>query len=182
VRSPSDRVEADLRDYARLQVRAGLLTADEMVAEVAEAIAAELPGLDAAVLARAWLAAERRALIEDQQSWPEITDHDRLQAALGDLESAGCGVLQGCEDHWSAQALLRESGPMAVVWFTPGDVWHAVDHGMLEVNVWHGTGANIAPGDALLDQVIATFAQHGLASRYDEGRVEVDAHWHRRTS
>jgi len=78
--------------------------------------------------------------------------------------------------------VLDTQSPPGVVWFTPGDVWHAIDHGMLEVNVWHATGANIAPGDALLGVVVDAFARHGLSARYDEGRVEVDAHWHRRVS
>ncbi|MEJ7744502.1 MAG: hypothetical protein WKF73_19385 [Nocardioidaceae bacterium] len=32
----------------------------------------------------------------------------------------------------------------------PPDVWHAVEHGMLEINVWHGSSANVAAGDQLL--------------------------------
>ena len=174
------KLEQELRDFARLQVRAGLLDDGAMQAEVAEAISAELPGLDSAVLARAWLAVARRELLADQQAWPESTDHDRLQAAFADLQSAGLAVLQGCEDHWVARATLDAESPAGVVWFTPSDVWHAIDHGMLEVNVWHATGANIAPGDALLDAVVGAFARHGLSAHYDEGRVEVAAHWHRR--
>jgi len=180
LRSRSERHEADLRDFARLQVRAGLLGADEMLREVSEAVAAELPSIDAGVMARAWLAAERKQLVADQQTWPEVTDHDRLQEVFAELARAGFGVLQGCEDHWVAQALIDAAHPRAVVWFTAPDVWHAIDHGMLEVNVWHGTGANIAPGDAVLDEVVDAFGRHGLTAKYDEGRVEVDAHWHRR--
>jgi len=174
------KLEQELRDFARLQVRAGLLDGAAMQAEVAEAISAELPGLDSAVLARAWLAAARQQLLADQTTWSEATDHDRLQAAFADLQAAGFAVLQGCEDHWAARAVLDAQSPPGVVWFTPGDVWHAIDHGMLEVNVWHATGANIAPGDALLGVVVDAFARHGLSAHSDEGRVEVDAHWHRR--
>jgi len=94
-------------------------------------------------------------------------------------------VLQGCEDHWAAKALLDEraavgSPPRGVAWFTAPDVWHAVDEGMLEVNLWHGNTANAAPGDALLDEVVAAFGRHGLEAHFDEGRIEVAAHWHRR--
>ena len=66
------------------------------------------------------------------------------------------------------------------IWFTAPDVWHAVDDGMLEVNLWHGTSANVAPGDHLLDAVLSCLARHGLRARFDEGRIEVDAHWQRR--
>ena len=61
----------------------------------------------------------------------------------------------------------------------PG-VWHAVDEGMLEVNVWHGSTANAAPGDELLDHVLGVLEKHGLAAHFDEGRIEVSAHWHKR--
>lgn len=178
----SQRLEADLRDFARLQVRAGLLTPELMQAEVAAAVAAELPGLDAPLLARAWLAAARKDLLAEQAGWPQVTDHDRLSDAFEALESAGIAVLQGCDDHWVAQAVLDRDHPRAVAWFTPTDVWHAIDEGMLEVNVWHGSSANIAPGDTLLDEVVAAFASAGLEAHYDEGRIEVAAHWHRRTA
>jgi hypothetical protein len=48
------------------------------------------------------------------------------------------------------------------------------------VNLWHGTTANAAPGDALLGDVLAAFADAGLDAHFDEGRIEVAAHWHRR--
>jgi len=51
---------------------------------------------------------------------------------------------------------------------------------MLEVNVWHANTANVAPGDALLDLVVEAFAARGLHAHFDEGRVEVSAHWQRR--
>jgi hypothetical protein len=119
----------------------------------------------------------------DQESWPEATDYERLQSAFEELELLDVVVLQGCEDHRAAKALLDERAgdpPRGVAWFTPSDVWHAVDEGMLEVNLWHGTTANAAPGDALLDEALGVFEKHGLAAHFDEGRIEVDAHWHKR--
>jgi hypothetical protein len=67
-----------------------------------------------------------------------------------------------------------------VAWFTPADVWHAVDEGMLEVNLWHGTTANAAPEDDLLYDVLGILEKHGLRAQFDEGRIEVDAHWQKR--
>jgi hypothetical protein len=51
---------------------------------------------------------------------------------------------------------------------------------MLEVNLWHGDSANAAPGDVLLDDVLAAFDAQGLPARFDEGRIEVAARWQRR--
>jgi hypothetical protein len=187
---PTDpTAEQQVRDFARVGVRAGLLSADELHAEVVEAITTELPDRagEAHALADAWVGEAREQLRVDQESWPEATDHERLQTAFDELEIADVVVLQGCEDHWAAKRLIEErtaagDPPRGVAWFTPADVWHAVDEGMLEVNLWHGTTANVAPGDELLDDVLGTLEKHGLRARFDEGRIEVDAHWHKRTS
>jgi hypothetical protein len=173
-----------LRDFARLQVRAGLLDDETCRREVAAAVASETKDVDAKALARSWVAAERQQLLDDQVSWSRPTDHDRLLAAFDELSSAGIVVLQGVEDHWTATAELERLASAGtsvdgVAWFTHPDVWHAIDHGMLEINVWHPDTANVAPGDALLDGVIACLERHGLSAHFDEGRIEVGAHWHR---
>ena len=174
-------IDEELQDFARLQVRAGLLDEAEALREVREAIDAEIPGTDSEILARAWLAGARKDLLAEQTSWPEETDHDRLAAVFGVLEANGVAVLQGCADHWAAKALLeRRDDLLGVAWFLPSDVWHAIDEGMLEVNLWHSTGANCAPGDELLDRVVNVFTRHGLPAHFDEGRIEVSAYWHRR--
>jgi Domain of unknown function (DUF6891) len=179
--------EQHVREFTRACVRAGLLSSDELHDEVVQAIAGDLPERagEADELARAWVDEAREELRVDQQSWPEATDYERLQSALQEIELGDVAVLQGCEDHWVAKRLLDERAeggapPRGVVWFTPSDVWHAVDEGMLEVNLWHGTTANAAPGDALLDDVLGVLEKHGLTAHFDEGRIEVDAHWHRR--
>ena len=174
-----------LRDYARLQVRTGFLDSAALVAEVAEAITDELPGADAVVLAEHWLAEESAALSREQRFWPAMTDYYRLEAAFAELAFAGVVVLRACEDHWSANAELKRLAtagrrPRGIAWFTSPDVWHAIDHGMLELNVWHGDTANVAPGDELLDLVLDVLSRHGLLAHFDEGRIEVGASWLRR--
>jgi hypothetical protein len=185
--APDPVAEQHVRDYARACVRGGLLSSDDLHREVTEAIADELPDRagSAAELAEAWVREAREELRVDQESWPEATDYERLQTAFAELELADVVVLQGCDDHWAAKAVLDErtaagDPPRGVAWFTPSDVWHAVDEGMLELNVWHGTTANVAPGDGLLDDVLGVLEKHGISAHFDEGRVEVDAYWHRR--
>lgn len=175
-------MEQELRDFARLQVRADLSASDQQRADVAEAIAAELAGVDADVLARAWLAAAANDWRAEAATWQRPTDHERLQSAFASLEAAGVPVLQGVFDHWAAQSELNRlagdgAAPRGIAWFTASDVWHAIDHGMLELNVWHGDSANVAPGDPLLDEVLAVLADHGLPGHFDEGRIEISAHW-----
>ena len=187
-REPSQPLtEQHVREFTRACVRAGLMSAEELRAEVLEAITEELPGraAEAEELATAWIDEAREELRVDQESWPEATDYERLQTAFEELELSDVVVLQGCEDHWAAKAVLDERAsagnpPRGIAWFTPADVWHAVDEGMLEVNLWHGSTANAAPGDELLDDVLGVLEKHGLAAHFDEGRIEVGAHWHKR--
>jgi hypothetical protein len=180
-RTPED----ELQDWARLQVRAGFLDADRMRAEVVSAVEAEMPGIDAQILARAWLGGASAQLRRDAAEWPAETDFDRLQAVFTECCEHDVPVLQGVEDHWAAKAELdrrttQGAVPRGILWFTASDVWHAVDHGMLEVNLWHGSTANAAPGDGLLDAVLTCFTRHGLRAHFDEGRIEVAASWQRR--
>jgi hypothetical protein len=179
--------EEHVRAFTRSCVRAGLLGPDELQAEVAAAIAAELPDHkdDAHDLAATWIALERDEAVREQDGWPEATDYERLQTAFAELEHLDVVVLQGCEDHWAAKAELDRLAavhrtPLGIAWFTPADVWHAIDEGMLEVNLWHGTTANAAPGDDLLDDVLNVIEKHGLEAHFDEGRIEVAARWEKR--
>ena len=43
---------------------------------------------------------------------------------------------------------------------------------MLEINLWHGDTANVAPGEPLLDLVLGMLARHGIPAVFDEGRIE----------
>ncbi|TCJ28920.1 DUF6891 domain-containing protein [Nocardioides jejuensis] len=178
----TERAERELRAFARLQVRAGLLNDDQQLAEVTEAIQAELGGADAGILGRAWLAAARRELLEEQAGWPATTDVDRLRVAFVECQQHGVKVLAGVEDHWAARRALEENAGQlhGVIWFVPMDVWHAVDTPMLEINLWHADGANAADGDPLATSVLACLERHGLRARFDEGRIEVAALWQRR--
>jgi hypothetical protein len=177
---------AQLRNYARVQVWSGFRPLSEVRADVLEAVREETPDTDEAErLTDELLADAQDSLAEAAGTWPSVTAFDRLQAAFSELEADGIVVLQACEDHWTANELLQrrtaEGSPVrGVAYFTHSDVWHAVDHGMLEINVWHGSSANVAEGDELLDHVRQTLGRHGIDSLFDEGRIEVTVAWQRR--
>ncbi len=178
-------VPDELATYAWLLVRSGHLDAAATTAEVAQA-AREDHGVDGSV-AVTLVEHARNRVREESTAWPTPTDHDRLESAFAELRDHDLLVLQHVDDHWTAAAALgrrADSGHPAAgaVWFTAPDVWHAVQHAMLELNLWHGTGANAAPGDALLDQVLEVLGRHGLPAHYDEGRVEVACSWQRRVT
>ena len=171
---------AGTRAWVADVVRSGLGTPAEVHALVLEAVASDHPSLDANATAAAWIADAISAWHEQARDWPEVTDFDRLQEAFAALEASDVVVLQGCPDHWSARDALARTSPRGIAWFTPPDVWHAIDEGMLEVNLWHSTTANAAPGDALLEDVLAALRDAGLEAKFDEGRIEVSAYWQRR--
>jgi hypothetical protein len=163
-------------------VRSGLWSDDRVRDEAISALAADHPELPSNETADAWIAEARVAWASDAATWPDMTDHDRLLDAFARLERRDIVVLQGVADHWVARDELqrRTPPPAGVAWFTGTDVWHAIDAGMLEVNLWHGDTANAAPGDALLEDALEAFAESGLTAHFDEGRIEVAARWQRR--
>ena len=163
-------------------MRSALWSDVDVRAQAVAAIESDHPELPAAETADRWIAEAHAAWREDAATWPEVTEHDKLARAFGLLEQRGIVVLQGIADHWVARDELQRRTPMpaGVAWFTPTDVWHAIDAGMLEVNLWHASTANAAPGDPLLDQALEAFGEAGLAAHFDEGRIEVSARWQRR--
>ena len=175
-----------LRTFTAVQLRSGYRSADEVRADVMDAVRAEVgsPG-EAARLTDEYVSDALAAWREEAGSWPEPTQHDRLIEALGTLEAEGVVVLQAVDDHWAANDRLAElaqrgTPPRGVAFFTQTDVWHAVEHGMLEVNLWHADSANVLDSDELLADALRVFADHGLPARFDEGRIEVTVAWHRR--
>jgi hypothetical protein len=175
-----------LRAFARVQVRSGFLPDVTVRAEVLEAAREDLSrGEDAETLAAQVVETEIADLEQEQAGWTETTDVDRLENALTDLEAQDLLVLRAVEDHWDATAALTDlddagESVRGVLFFSHTDVWHAVDHGMLELNLWHGDTANVAVGDELLALVLQTLAGHGLRAVFDEGRIETTLTWQRR--
>lgn len=177
---------AQVRTYTRVLVRSGFKTPAQVRADVLEAVRAEVKEpAEVQRLTEECIAAETTELAREAATWSGDTQYDDLQAALGDLEARDIVVLQACEDHWAAQEILQKraadgSRPWGIAYFTHPDVWHAVEHGMLEINLWHGDSANVASGDELLTFVHDTLARHGISSLFDEGRIEVLVQWQRR--
>jgi hypothetical protein len=185
--SPDRAARLDqLRNYARVQVWSGFRPLDEVRADVLEAVLDEVSDrAEAQRLTTEFVEVAEESLAAAMTTWPSVTEFDRLQASLTELEAAGIAVLQACEDHWAAQELLQTlaaagARPRGIAYFTHTDIWHAVDHGMLEINLWHGDSANVAPGDDLLADVQETLARNGIDSLFDEGRIEVTVAWQRR--
>jgi hypothetical protein len=177
-----------LRAFASMQLRSGYRSDDEVRADVREAVLAEVgDDVEAARLTDEYLADAAREWADDAAGWPERTQYDALADAFEALRASDVVVLEAVDDHWAANDTLveleeRGEAPRGLAYFTHTDVWHAVAHEMLEVNLWHGNRANVADSDPLLIDVIQVLADHGLPAHFDEGRIEVTVAWQRRPS
>ncbi len=187
IRGPDKATRLDqLRTFAKVQVWSGFRSVPQVRADVYDAVVHEANDVaEAQALTDAYVASALEQLVAASSTWPAVTDFDRLQAAFSDLRDADIVVLQACDDHWAANEVLQARAaegrpPRGIVYFTHTDVWHAVEHGMLELNVWHGDSANVATSDQLLADVTDVLRRHGLTAIFDEGRLEVTLTWQRR--
>jgi hypothetical protein len=179
----SDRTARELRGLARVLVRSGYADRAEVVAALTEAVREDAPAADATELVHSLVEGAAADLRADAADWPAQTDTDRLDAVLAELESLGLVVVRYCTDHHDARLALEAApGSSGVVFFTDTDVWHAVDFGMLELKLWHPNTANVAPGEPLLEDVLALLRERGLPAVFDEGRIETTLTWQRRTA
>ena len=176
-----ERTARELRGLARVLVRSGYADRAAVTAALAEAVQEDAPSADPASLVPELVDEAVAALAADAAGWPAETDPDRLDAVLAELESLGLVVVRYCADHHEARkALESAAAPKGLVFFTDTDVWHAVDFSMLELKVWHPDTANVAPGEPLLDDVLALLHERRLPAAFDEGRIEVTVDWQRR--
>ncbi|GAB3831557.1 hypothetical protein GCM10028799_60710 [Kribbella italica] len=178
-----ERTARELRGLARVLVRSGYADRAAVTATLTEAVQEDAPAADAAVVVPELIAEAAADLRGDAEGWPAETAPDRLDAVLAELESLGIVVVRYCADHHDARrALEAATDPKGLVFFTDTDVWHAVDFGMLELKVWHPDTANVAPGEPLLDDVLALLTERDLPATFDEGRIEVTVDWQRRVA
>ena len=181
--SLDERTARELRGLARVLVRSGYADHAAITAALTEAVQEDAPSMDAAALVPLLIGEAVMDLNEDVSTWPATTDPDRLDAVLAELESRGLVVVRYTSDHHAArEALEAAEHPKGLVFFTDTDVWHAVDFGMLELKLWHPDTANVAPGEPLLEDVLALLHQNDLPATFDEGRIEVTLNWQRRVN
>ena len=179
---PQDRDEAELRDLARLHVRAGLRSPDEQLAAMVEAVGTLMPDTDPQIMARAWLAAAQRELAADARAWETPSDHDRVLAAFAECEQHDVLVLPGVDDLTTVRDRVAAAGrPLrGVLWFGEPQVWHAVSHGRLEMGLRHGNGTLAQGDEPLVAAVVGCLARHGVRARWHDGHVEALVRWQRR--
>lgn len=183
LQSVDERTARELRGLARVLVRSGYADHAAITAALTEAVLEDAPSMEPAALVPLLIGEAVMDLDAEAATWPATTDPDRLDAVLDELAELGLVVVRYTSDHHAArQALEAATDPRGLVFFTDTDVWHAVDFGMLELKLWHPDTANVAPGEPLLEDVLALLNESHLPAVFDEGRIEVTIDWQRRVN
>lgn len=160
-----DVTEDELVESARLLVRGGFLELDE----VAEALADEHE-VDAERAARiaadCW--AERR---REQETWPAVTDPDRLALAFDALEARGVTARMNftcCRTCGEAEIGAEAAdGAHGYVYFHSQDTDRVADGGPLWLAYGHFAGAGAATTAGVGAEVVAALGAAGLSTEWD---------------
>jgi hypothetical protein len=186
----------DLKMWARIHVRGGYEEADEIeeiLFELTEDFETPMSERDRRIEVRNALIGAAQALVDEQDSWPVLTDYDRLELAMDTLEDNGvvaranftccgnCGAAEigaEIEDYEALGQVAR-----GYVFFHQQDTESAVEgHGLyFSYGAAHSEhdAAHIAIAQELFDLLVAV----GLKPHWDgkiDHRVGVVLDWKRR--
>ena len=186
----------DLKMWARIHVRGGYEEADEIeeiLFELTEDFETPMSERDRRIEVRNALIGAAQTLVDEQDSWPVLTDYDRLELAMDTLEDNGvvaranftccgnCGAAEigaEIEDYEALGQVAR-----GYVFFHQQDTESAVEgHGLyFSYGAAHSEhdAAHIAIAQELFDLLVAV----GLKPHWDgkiDHRVGVVLDWKRR--
>jgi len=192
--SPLTPAEFDqLHDFIRVHVRAGYAPLDEIVDDAA-GLLAKTGGDPDTVRGAARTVADRvlAAHLSEQETWPEPTDNDRLDAAFAELDRDGILARQhfACCEECGAREIddeldqAEKAGRPArgFTYFHRQDTEHAVDGEGLYLSF----GASDRDRDASVaigHEVVAALGRHGLAPVWNGKfvhRIALPMYWRRR--
>ena len=183
----------DLREYVRVQVTAGFAPVPAVVAEAVAAFADTTLDPEAVREAASALAAEAVATqLADQESWPETTDNDRLDAAFVTLEASGivarqhfscCGTC-GATDIVDEMDRVAKNGATVrgYTFFHVQDTEHAVDGESLYLSFGVPDGdkdAALAVGHEVVD-ALRNQGLHPAWNGRHANRIGLPLVWQRR--
>jgi hypothetical protein len=183
----------DLRTYVRLQVAAGFTAVPRVVAEAVDVFADTTLAPEALREAASALAAEAiAAQLAEQESWPETTDNDRLDAAFAALETAGvvarqhfscCGTCGAREIVDEMDRATKEGRPVrGYTFFHVQDTEHAVEGESLYLS-YGAVGGDKDAGVAIGQEVVAALSDSGLHPDWNgrhANRIGLPMVWQRR--
>jgi hypothetical protein len=182
----------DLRDAIHREVAGGFTPEDEIVTNAVEFMADEYEPDDlephALEIARELLAAHKR----EQESWPDVTDCDRLDSALAALEATGivcrqdftcCGTCGAAEIGDEMEEAAEDGKAIrGYVFYHMQDTEHAVDGYGLYLS-YGSVEDDEASAVGIGRELVAALRQQGLEADWNGSlsrRIGVSLDWKRR--
>ncbi|NUS77751.1 MAG: hypothetical protein HOV70_16330 [Streptomyces sp.] len=169
VPAPDPEVTSEAEGQVRQMLTDGYLGIEEIIRETAYLLEDRLSAAQARpIVERLWL-----ARVEEQESWTEPTDPDRLERAFAALERAGIVARENftcCRNcgmgEIGAEMADREGGARGFVFFHYQCTRSAAEgHGL---SVYYGDFDNTPQGKAAVGQeVVAALDAAGLSTQWD---------------
>ena len=181
-----------LRDYMQRDIASGYYSPEQVLQNARDAFEGEMTAEELAAHEAALLADSLAAQAAAEETWPAITDCDRLDAAFAELEADGiiarqnftcCGTC-GSSEIWDEIDEVRAAGSAArgYTFFHMQDTERAAE----------GDGIYLAYGAcdegeeaalAVADEIVERLHAHGLQTDWDGSwgrRIGVALDWKRR--
>jgi hypothetical protein len=186
VTADAANLDDEIRAFVRQQVAMAELPAAAIVAETVEYLDGEAAPDLIEELAWAVVAEELTAHLADQESWPEVTDSDRLTAAFRALSAAGIvarenfACCQNCGVGEIGAEARRGVEPRGYTFYHRQDAERGVDGSGVWISYGVFEGASAAEIGA---EVTAALRAAGLAVNWDGDagrRIHVPLRWQRR--
>lgn len=161
------------REAIRRSIRLGYERGDDL-ADNAHQVADDLDDDDV----EQWVSEELEARRSEEESWSEPTDHDRVVAALAELDEAGVIAREDFgATHDDAVANVREAAEdggddvLGFVTFSRQDAAAALEHGRLRLTV-----EAFEPGnrDRVVRLAREAFERQGLRLRFEDAGCVVE--------
>ena len=189
---PLDDILADLKGAIHHFVAGGFMPVTEIVDQAVEYLGDDVSPESIRGLTEQMTRKEIDKHRKDQETWPRVTDCDRLDAAFADLESKGilarqdyscCGTC-GAAEIWEELKEGIEAGKpiRGYTFYHQQDTDLAVDGGGVYLN--YGASENDEEDIAAIAQeVITELRRHGLKPEWPgtlDKRIAVPLVWQRR--
>jgi hypothetical protein len=183
----------DLHEFIRVQIEAGYASVPEVVDDAVE-VFTDATNDPAALRVAATALAERAlaAQVSAQDSWPETTDCDRLDAAFVELGTIGivarqhfscCGTCGASEIHDELEQAEKAGLPVrGFTFFHVQDTEHAVGGEWLYLSYGSADRDQVA-SVAIGHEVVSMLTRHGLAPAWNgkhAHRIALPLTWQRR--
>jgi hypothetical protein len=181
-----------MRDHIRTDIAAGFRHLDTIITSAANRLSNYMELPFATLYAHSMVEEAVESHLEEQSTWPEQTDCDRLDAAFAELEKGGiicrqnftcCGTC-GSTEIWDE---IEETDNAAnnvrgYVFYHGQDAVGAVEGAGCYLNYGSVVGTESA-ALSVADEVVATLERHGLRTSWNgklNRRIYVVLDWKRR--